>query len=108
MKWKKLSDEFPDDWESKILRTVGVKSILINSEWCHINDHLWHSGKRIDFEYDQIEWLDEDPPEPNQDELWDEVESILDKELEEEYGRHYMVGSSAIEDLKSKYTLSRK
>lgn len=87
MRWIKVSERFPDDWESKILRTVVTKIVLDNNEWIHINDNFWNSGKRIDFQYDQIEWLDE--LELDQDELWEELKQKLafyrDVKIEELY-----------------------
>jgi|SRR5882672_5063878 len=100
MKWITLSDKFPDDWESKILRTVTTRIVLTNDEWRHVNDHFWHSEKRIDFDYAEIEWLDES--EPDQDELWEDVVSI--------YNEHLNGGSrdSLILELRNIYTLIHK
>lgn len=96
MRWIKVSEIFPDDWESKILRTVTIRIVLINDEWRHVNDHFWHSEKRINFDYAEIEWLDE--LEPDQDILWEEVVTLsLGKEKEE-----------ALPNLKKLYTLIRK
>jgi hypothetical protein len=106
MKWRKLSDKFPDDWESKILRTVGTNIALINVEWEHINATFWNPIMRICFGYDDIEWLDKS--EEDKDELWEELEGLaMDHIFSDEEVGPYGFGDF-IKSAKEKYIISRK
>lgn len=75
-----------------------------------MKDVVWYSseGKWLTSESNHtvVSWVDES--EPDQDVLWNDVETTIDQELLEEYGPHYMVSSATISSLKQSYILNRK
>lgn len=104
-----LMSEAPPPTSGMYHCKVEVYRFVHNDKYI-MKDVLWWSsdGKWLTSESNHtvVAWVDES--EPDQDVLWDELETILDKELLEEYGPHYMVSSATINDLKSSYTLIRK
>lgn len=105
MKWVKLNEKFPDDWEAKIIRQIGGRGALDNSNWEHINDRFENTFDYRRYTYSELEWLDEtESTEPNQEEeLWDEMAHEMDRE-----GIPVGEIESFMIYWKGKYTISRK
>ncbi len=78
------------------------------------DDDTWWHGHESDDVFQcstrctHYRYIDGPSEEPNQDDLFGELEAIIDNELLKEYGPHYMVSAQTIKYLKDSYTLIRK
>jgi hypothetical protein len=105
MKWTKIEERRPE-FSGWYLCRIGDKDghrlpLRISAGLiCDVAGKVYMS--------DEVEWLDEESPEPDQDSLWKEFFALADTAIVNKYGGGLDLPSSAKSKLKKLYIISRK